>query len=307
MSFTQEYISENGISPTIDELRKKLKLKALSTVHEHINALKTKGYISKDANSARGMVLEAEFSGVFQIPIKGMIAAGQALEAVESDLGSVSVTSQFIKNPKDHYALKVVGDSMVEDGIFNGDIVVIKKQSVAENGQTVVAVIDDNEATLKRLYRENGRFRLQPRNQNLLPFYRNEVEVRGVVVQIISNPQNIPELQSNTKINQKFRTVDLFAGVGGIRLGFEKAGFKTVFSNDFELRCKETYDLNFRDSKLVVEDIRKIGIDDLPNFDFLLGGFPCQAFSIAGYRQGFKDEKGRGNLFFDIARINRFR
>jgi DNA (cytosine-5)-methyltransferase 1 len=95
----------------------------------------------------------------------------------------------------------------------------------------------------------------------------------------------------------------LFAGVGGIRLGFEKAGFKTVFANDFEPKCKETYDLNFKDSKLVVEDIRKIGIDDLPQFDFLLGGFPCQAFSIAGYRQGFNDTKDRGNLFFDIARI----
>ncbi|MFA5946369.1 MAG: DNA cytosine methyltransferase [Patescibacteria group bacterium] len=100
-----------------------------------------------------------------------------------------------------------------------------------------------------------------------------------------------------------FRTVDLFAGVGGIRIGFERAGFKTVFANDFDQPCKVTYDLNFKDSKLVVEDIRKLGIDDLPDFDFLLGGFPCQAFSIAGHRQGFDDKKGRGNLFFDVARI----
>ncbi|WKZ26824.1 MAG: DNA cytosine methyltransferase [Candidatus Paceibacterota bacterium] len=100
-----------------------------------------------------------------------------------------------------------------------------------------------------------------------------------------------------------YKTVDLFAGVGGIRLGFEKVGFETVFANDFEPQCKDTYDLNFDTSKLVVEDIRKIGIEDLPEFDFLLGGFPCQAFSIAGYRQGFGDEKGRGNLFFDIARM----
>ncbi|MFA7309212.1 MAG: DNA cytosine methyltransferase [Patescibacteria group bacterium] len=97
--------------------------------------------------------------------------------------------------------------------------------------------------------------------------------------------------------------MDLFAGVGGIRLGFENAGFETVFANDFEKTCKDTYDLNFRTSKLIVEDIRKVGIDDLPEFDFLLGGFPCQAFSIAGHRHGFSDTKGRGNLFFDIARI----
>lgn len=99
-----------------------------------------------------------------------------------------------------------------------------------------------------------------------------------------------------------FKTLDLFAGVGGIRLGFEKAGFNTVFANDFEKSCKNTYDLNFKTSKLIVEDIRKIGVDDLPDFDFLLAGFPCQAFSIAGYRKGFED-KDRGNLFFDIARI----
>lgn len=99
------------------------------------------------------------------------------------------------------------------------------------------------------------------------------------------------------------RTIDLFAGVGGVRLGFEKAGFKTVFANDFDKTCKDTYDLNFSDTKLTVEDIWKIDIDKLPQFDVLLGGFPCQAFSIAGYRKGFKDEKGRGNLFFRVAEI----
>ncbi|CAN5158559.1 DNA cytosine methyltransferase [soil metagenome] len=97
------------------------------------------------------------------------------------------------------------------------------------------------------------------------------------------------------------RTIDLFAGVGGVRIGFERAGFRTVFANDFELNCKHTYDLNFADTPLTVADIRNIKVKDLPEFDFLLGGFPCQAFSIAGYRNGFKDD--RGNLFFDVARI----
>lgn len=100
-----------------------------------------------------------------------------------------------------------------------------------------------------------------------------------------------------------FTTCDLFAGVGGIRLGFERAGFKTVFANDFDETCKETYDLNFSNPKLTIEDIWKVEIKDLPKFDILLGGFPCQAFSIAGYRKGFRDEKGGGNLFFRIAEI----
>ena len=102
---------------------------------------------------------------------------------------------------------------------------------------------------------------------------------------------------------KEFRTIDLFAGVGGVRMGFEKAGFKTVFANDFDKNCKTTYDANFKEPKLFVEDIWKININHLPEFDILLGGFPCQPFSIAGYRKGFVDEKGRGNLFFRIAEI----
>ncbi len=102
---------------------------------------------------------------------------------------------------------------------------------------------------------------------------------------------------------KNLRTCDLFAGVGGIRLGFESAGFKTVFSNDFDKSCKVTYDLNFEYPKLNTEDIRKFNIEEIPEFDVLIAGFPCQAFSIAGYRQGFGDEKGRGNLFFRIAEI----
>ncbi len=104
-------------------------------------------------------------------------------------------------------------------------------------------------------------------------------------------------------MKKEFKTIDLFAGVGGIRLGFERAGFKTIFANDFDQTCKDTYDLNFNEPKLTIEDINKLDIKSLPEFDLLLGGFPCQAFSIAGYQQGFKDEKGRGNLFFRVADI----
>lgn len=301
--FVNTYLAENGIAPTIEEIRKKLKLKAVSTVHEHLNSIKEKGFLSKTENSARSLKLKKIIKSVLEIPILGSIKAGYPLPAIEGRDGSVSIVNPEIKTAEGHYALRVVGDSMIDDGIFDGDIVIIKNQSVAENGQTVVAIIDDNEATLKRLYRKGKGFELVARNPNMPSLFRDDVEVRGVVIQVISNPINqAPEIKTR-KIKHGFKTIDLFAGVGGIRSGFEKAGFKTVFANDFEVQCKNTYDLNFKDSKLIVEDIRKIGIDDLPKFDFLLGGFPCQAFSIAGYRQGFNDEKGRGNLFFDIARI----
>ena len=301
--FINIYIAENGISPTIDEIRKKLKLRAVSTIHEHVNSLKEKGYLSKSENSARSLSPQKEIKSVLEIPIIGRIAAGYPIEAIENTEEVLSIVNPSIKTSEGYYALRVVGESMIDEGIFDGDIVVIKKQSSAENGQTVVAIIDDNEATLKKLYREKTKVRLEPRNPNMPTLFRTEVEIRGVVVQVISNITDTPRREVPKKTKHGFKTIDLFAGVGGIRLGFEGAGFKTVFANDFEHKCKDTYDLNFKDSKLIVEDIRKIAIDDLPKFDFLLGGFPCQAFSIAGYRQGFNDQKNRGNLFFDIARI----
>lgn len=108
------------------------------------------------------------------------------------------------------------------------------------------------------------------------------------------------------------KTIDLFAGVGGIRLGFEEAGFSSVYANDIDDKCKITYDLNSKTTKLTLKDISKRShreyssvLDDILQLDYdvLLGGFPCQAFSIAGYRQGFQDSKGRGDLFFYIAEI----
>jgi len=282
------------VAPSLEEIRKHFRLKSVSNIHQHIEAIKKKGYLVKEKNQHRSIEIIKE-NKFFNIPILGNIAAGQPIEVIENFEDTISISNNLIKNPKEYYALNVIGDSMIDEGIFNGDIVVIKKQSVAENGQTVVAIIDDEQATLKKIYKEKDQFRLQPANQSMMPLFRKEVEIRGVVIQVIRNIQ--------TEVEKGFRTIDLFAGIGGVRLGFEKAGFNTVFANDFEKQCKTTYDLNFDTSKLIIEDIRKIKINDLPEFDFLLGGFPCQAFSIAGYRQGFKDKKDRGNLFFDVARI----
>lgn len=297
LEFIKFYIKKYGMSPTIREIKNKFKLSAQSTIHQHINELAKKGFIEKNGSSARGIEIKKEKAGnnLIEIPLLGIIAAGQPIEAIEAKGETVAISRNGIKKLENLYALRVQGDSMIEDGIFDGDIVVIKKQSVAENGQTVVAIIDDNEVTLKKIYQEKNRIKLQPANQSMLPFYRKEVEIRGVVIKIIRNFEN--------KEAVDFKTMDLFAGVGGIRIGFESAGFKTVFANDFDKYCKNTYDLNFKTSKLVVEDIDKLGIDDLPDFDFLLAGFPCQPFSVAGYQQGFKDNKGRGNLFFRIAEI----
>ena len=292
LDFIEKYRKKEGYAPSLEDVKKHLKISSVSTAHYHIKKLEELGLLRKGHNQPRSLTPTKERE-MISVPIVGTIAAGQPIEAIEFSDGAVSIDRRNYNSNDNFYALRVTGDSMIEEGIFDKDVVVIKKQSSAENGQTVVAIIDDNEATLKKLYRLENRFKLVPANQNMLPFYRKEVEVRGVVVNIIRNLE--PQ--------KKLRTLDLFAGIGGIRLGFERAGFNTVFANDFEKQCKTTYDANFNTCKLVVEDITKIKPEDLPEFDFLLAGFPCQPFSVAGYRQGFKDKKGRGNLFFYIARI----
>jgi len=295
LNYIKKFIQKNEYAPSLEEIREHFNLKSVSTIHQHVEALKSKGFLNKLAGHHRTIEItnNNQKYPLMEVPLLGTIAAGQPIEAIEQEGETIAISTKGLDPNGEYFSLRVMGDSMIEEGIFNGDMVVIKKQSVAENGQTVVAIIDDNEATLKKIYKEKDNFRLQPANQTILPLYRKEVEVRGIVINVIRN--------LSYKKN-KYRTLDLFAGIGGIRLGFEKAGFETIFANDFEKTCKDTYDLNFKTSKLIVEDIRKIGIDDLPEFDFLLAGFPCQAFSIAGYRKGFEDEK-RGNLFFDITKI----
>ncbi len=296
-NYISNYIGENGMFPTLNEVKDAVGLKSVSTVHQHIKDLVDNGILAVDENG--GYNLASKDAEITKVPVLGYIAAGFPIEAIEEVATHIDVSNL----PKgDFYALQVKGNSMIDDGIFDGDIVVIKKQTSAQNGQTVVAVIDDNQATLKKLYKEDGKFRLQPANQSMLPLVREEVEVRGIVWSIHRNLNN-PINDSNVLPTKDWKTVDLFAGVGGIRIGFENAGFSTVFANDFEARCADTYNANFKTAKLVVEDITKIATKDIPDCDFVLGGFPCQAFSIAGYRHGFNDIKGRGNLFFDIARI----
>lgn len=297
LAFIETFKDTSGSYPTLDEIKKGVGLKSVSTIFQHVQSLIRDGALIKDYETG-GYTL-AKKSSVVSVPIVGTISAGLPIEAIETidstiELGALPKNGEF-------YALRASGNSMIDEGIFDGDIVVIKKQSSAQNGQTVVAIIDDNKATLKKIFKEDGHFRLQPANQTLLPFYRDEVEIRGVVWSVHRNLSN--ENDGEIMTTKKWKTIDLFAGVGGIRLGFENAGFTTVFANDFEPKCKITYDENFMGSKLTVEDITKISTKDIPECDFVLGGFPCQAFSIAGYRHGFDDIKGRGNLFFDIARI----
>jgi len=186
LEFVSGYIKENGVSPSYDEIRDKFGLSALSTVHEHITELVDKGYLRRDERKERGLYLPAKRQQYIEVPLVGTIACGQPIEAIE-------MPDEFVRVAREDslrgniYALKAKGDSMIREGIFDGDLIIVKKQSMAENGDTVVAVIDDNQATLKKYFQEKEKIRLQPANPEFAPIYRQEVEIRGVVVKIIRN------------------------------------------------------------------------------------------------------------------------
>lgn len=189
LDFITNYQKSKGYAPSLKEICKKFKLASVSTAHFHVSKLRDLGCLTKEENKPRAIDVTKQ-EEIVKIPIVGTIAAGQPIEAIEVLSETISVTKNEIGKFGNYYALRVQGDSMIGDGIFDGDIVVIRKQATADNGQTVVAIIDDNEATLKRIYRERGRIKLQPANQAMLPIYRKEVEVRGVVVKIVRNLEN---------------------------------------------------------------------------------------------------------------------
>lgn len=195
LDFITSYSKKHGFSPSLEEIKKYLKLSSVSTAHYHIKNLEKLGLIYKHENQPRA-VSTKKAVGTIEISIRGVIAAGVPIEAIETQDETISLSQGDIPPFGKHYALRVSGDSMIDEGIFDGDIVVIREQKTVDDGQTVVAIIDDNQATLKKLYREKGRFRLQPANQNLLPFYRSEVEVRGIVVKIVRNLESITDTDS---------------------------------------------------------------------------------------------------------------
>ena len=190
LDFINEKLSKKGIAPTLEEIARHFRLASLATVHEHLQALQKKGYLNRQPRQARAMEPKKTSRGLIEIPIRGTIAAGQPIEAIEAIDETITLPKYEISTPSHHYALRVQGNSMINEGIFDGDIVVIREQKTADDGQTVVAIIDENEATLKKLYREKGRVRLQPANQIMLPIYRKNVEIRGVVEKIIRNLDN---------------------------------------------------------------------------------------------------------------------
>jgi len=189
-------IKTKGFPPTIAEIRKEFYFKSPTAVSDHLSAIARKGYIKRHSYTSRGIKL-VKSSGngkdIVQIPVVGTIAAGEPIQTLEEIQETISIPKDELGNTGIHYALRVQGNSMIDEGIFDGDVVIIRKQETADNGQSVVAIIDGDSATLKKLYHEKNKIRLQPANPLFLPFYPKEIEIRGIVVKIIRNSEQITE------------------------------------------------------------------------------------------------------------------
>jgi len=187
LDYVRKFIDENGYAPSFREIAYYFEFSSVGTVAEYLSILEEKGYITKDAMEARAIQLTPSFDTgmeICNIPLEGMIDAGRPIEAIR--------TRETIDIPRDMmgrrtFALRVRGESMVEDGILDGDYVIIEQSNTAKNGDIVVALVDNANATLKRFYNEKSQVRLQPANSKMKPmrFAKSRVVIQGKVKGVI--------------------------------------------------------------------------------------------------------------------------
>jgi len=185
--FLDGYLAEHGYAPTLEEIGARFNLSSLATVHKHLTNLEQKGLIRRTWNHSRAIELvpHGKARNAVELPLLGRVAAGRPIEALET-ADAIAVPEEFVRR-HNTFVLRVVGSSMVDDGILDGDYIVVEERPAAENGETVVATIN-GEATVKRFYRERaGKVRLQPANDTMQPIVARErdIDVRGVVVAVL--------------------------------------------------------------------------------------------------------------------------
>ena len=192
----QEYIlqvikqlfAQNGYPPTVREIGSKAKLSSPATIHFHLTKLEEKGYIKKDNSKNRTLELlvpneyAQKEENVVEVPLLGKVTAGTPIEAIETPDEYFALPANLITTRNEVFTLKVSGESMINVGIYDGDILIVERKSTATNGETVVAMNEDNEATVKTFYKENGYFRLQPENDTMEPIILKEVTILGKVI-----------------------------------------------------------------------------------------------------------------------------
>ena len=220
LDFITDYQGRKGYAPSLDEIRKKLKLSSVSTAHFHVSKLRDLGLLSKEQNKPRSIEAFGRETMV-KIPLLGTIAAGQPIEAIQNK-EMIAVPKSKVPSSSEVYALRVVGSSMIDENINDGDVVLVRQQETAENGQKVVALINNHEATLKKFYREKGHIRLQPANKNMEPLiFRNgrDVSIQGIVLDVIREETPIsitfptfPEIKTETEQYKKLPLNEILCG-----------------------------------------------------------------------------------------------
>jgi len=189
VDYIGQYIQKYGSSPTLQEIADAMGVSSLATVHEHLATLVKKGVIKKYEGAVRGIELIDEKLGQLvdgiELPILGFIAAGRPIEPMTDPSATLKVSSSMLSGKKRSFVLQVSGDSMVEEGILDGDFVVIEEQDGVRDGDIVVALLDNGLATLKKFFREATRIRLEPANSAMRPIYAKNVTVQGKVVGLV--------------------------------------------------------------------------------------------------------------------------
>ena len=184
----KQLIAENGYPPTVREIGEKAHLSSPATIHFHLSKLEEKGYIKKGDNKNRTIeiLVPNEYlqkdENVIEVPMLGKVTAGTPIEAIETPDEYFSIPASMITTTNEVFTLKVSGESMINVGIYDGDILIVERRNTARNGETVVAMNSDNEATVKTFYKEDGYFRLQPENDTMEPIILKEVTILGKVI-----------------------------------------------------------------------------------------------------------------------------
>ncbi len=189
LEFLKQFIHKNGFSPTLQEIADAMNVSSLATIHEHLQSLVKKGIIKRYEGAVRGIeILDEKMGAVLEgieLPLVGLIAAGRPIEAIEDPTETIRISPGLISGKRRAFVLQVRGDSMVKDGIHDGDYVVIEQQETANNGDIVVALLGNGFATLKRYYKEAHRIRLEPANDAMSPIFATNVSIQGKVRGII--------------------------------------------------------------------------------------------------------------------------
>ena len=188
LTFIKKFIAENKFSPSVRDICKGVGLSSPATVHVHLTNLIEKGYIKRNKinNRLLELMVPNEFAinddNVVNVPLLGKVTAGNPIEAIENPNEFFPIPTQMVPKGREVFTLRVSGESMINAGILDNDIVVIEKCNVAKNGDIVVAMNEDNEVTLKTFYKEDGYFRLQPENDFMLPIILNNVTILGKAI-----------------------------------------------------------------------------------------------------------------------------